>query len=560
FGFGESGFNPHTFLFNEIEESIEVIPHKAMYRLHYKGEIITFWNDFDSFFRELERLFPQEIGNIKRFYSYIDDLYTNVVMKDPSLIAPSEIPRDELSKRFREDPLTQLRTLPLLFKNSSSILKKFTKSKEVIQFFNKITSTYSYTNMDETPAIMAVTMFMENHKSSSFYIYGSTQVYVGKLEKAIEKNGGKILYSKEVTFLNINDGVVTEAVLDTGEKLVADYYVFSGTLYNLYSHLLPDDKIPKKIKERFMKFKRTQASIVLYAVVDKRVFPVDTQPIEMLTENPVDIDESEITLYITTIDDPYLNVEGKHNVIAIGPSFRNWPSPKDDSYKDPKLKKAYEKMKEEEAQRIINYIDSHFPGFKDAVSYYEIGTPTTIERYTLKNFGSVAGPKQMIGQELLKRPHATTFLDNLFMCGESTVMGTGTPAVVISGISAADVILRKEHMDEYRYATNKEFVKRIEKVAEPYPRTNLQKLADLCQWCENDTCRTACPYEVDVRGILRRLYVENVYGAKKLLKSDEEGTLTCLKCAKQCESSCQRKVILNESVPIQTILKNLSET
>ncbi len=559
FGFGESGFNPHTFLFNEIEEPIEVIPHRAMYRLHYNGKVITFWNDFESFYKEIGKLFPEEIGNIRRFYIYLEDLYTNVIMKDPSLIAPSEFTREELSKKFKSDPLTQIRILPLLFKNAESIIKKFTKSREVIQFFNKITSTYSYTSMNETPGIMAVTMFIENHKSSSFYIRGSTQVYVGKLEKAIEKFGGKMIYEKEVTLLTVENGKVIEAVLDSGERMEADYFVFSGTIYNLYDKLLAIDKVPVKIKKKFDKFLRSPSSIVMYAIVDKKAFPEDIMPIEMLTQNPETLDETEITLYITTVDDPFLNIQGMHNVIAIGPSFRKWPSPNDRTYTEPKERLKYEKMKEEEAKRIISYIDSHFPGFKEFVRFYEIGTPTTIERYTLKNYGSVAGPKQMIGQELLKRQHASTFLDNLFMCGESTVMGTGTPAVVISGISAADVILRKEGLKEYRYPVDKGFVKRVTDVSEPYQTSELQKRVAMCEWCKVDSCRNACPYSVDVRGIMRRLYVENTLGAKRLLKR-EEGTLTCLKCNVQCEDACRRKTIFGESVQIKDILIKLDSS
>jgi prolycopene isomerase len=557
FGFGKSGFNPHTLLFNEIEEPIEVIEHTAMYRLHYDGKVITFYNNFDSFFSELSKLFPDEIENIKKFYAHLDDLYTNVVMKDPSLISPSEIPQDEMSRKFREDPIRQLKTLPLLFTNASSILMKFTKSKDVIQFFNKITSTYNYTTMDETPAIMAVTMFMENHKSGSFYIHGSTQVYVGKLEKAIEKYGGKLIYEKEVVSLDVKDGKVREALMDDGESITADYFVYSGTVYNLYSKLLSKAPVPGKIKNRFEKLVMSPSSIVMYAEVDRGALPKNVMPIEMLTKSKDSLDESEITLYITTVDDPFLNIYGRHNVIAIGPSFRKWPKPWDMEYTDTKKREKYEKIKEEEAQRIINYIDSHFPGFRDGVRYYEIATPTTIERYTLKNFGSVAGPKQMRGQELLKRPHAATIFKNLFMCGESTVMGTGTPAVVISGISATDVILRKEQLPEYRYASEKGFVHIMDIAEDTYPRGDLQKLADLCQWCEVDTCRTACPYSVDIRGILRRLYVNNIHGAKNLIKTDEEGTLTCLKCAKQCENSCKRRVIFNESVPIQNILKTI---
>ncbi len=558
FGFGESGFNPHTVLFNEIEETIEVIPHKAMYRLHYDDKIITFYNDFGSFFLELEKLFPSEIGNIKKFYAYLDKLYTEVIMKDPSLIAPSEIPREEMTKKFKEDPITQLRILPLLFRNASSLLRKFTKSKEVSQFFNKITSTYSYTSMEETPAIMAVTMFTENHKSSSFYIHGSTQVYVGKLEKAIEKFGGHLIYGRDVVSLNIDSGRIKDAVLDNGEKISADYFVFSGTVYNLYSKLLPMGSVPSELRERFLKLVLSPSSIVMYLVVDKKALPPDVMSIEMLTHNKEALDETEITLYIPTVDDPFLNRDGLHTVIAIGPSFKKWPAPYDKEYTDTRLRKVYDEMKEKEAERILNYIDSHFPGFKSGVKYYEIGTPTTIERYTLKNYGSVAGPKQMIGQELLKRPHAETYFENLFMCGESTVMGTGTPAVVISGISAADVILRKEGLPEYRYDSKKDFVKRIEKVVEPYPESQLQKLANLCEWCEVDSCRNACPSSIDIRGIMRRLYVENTLGAKRLLKKNSSGNLACLSCDRQCEKACKRNAIFGEPVPIYEILNAIN--
>lgn len=557
FGFGESGFNPHTVLFNEIEENIEVIPHNAMYRLHYDGKVITFYNDFESFFSELEKLFPTEINNIKKFYSYLDRLYTEVIMKDPSLISPSEIPREEMIANFKKDPIRQLKIIPLLFNNASNLLRKFTKSKEVVQFFNKITSTYNYTTVDETPAIMAVTMFIENHKSSSFYIHGSSQVYIGKLEKAIEKYGGKLIYGREVVSFNIEDGKVKEAILDNGEKISKDYFVFSGTLYNLYSKLLPEGSVPEKVKKRFLSFIPSPSSIVMYAIVDKKAFPETIMPIEMLTENKKALDETEITLYIPTVDDPFLNVEGNHTVIAIGPSFKKWPSASSESYKDEKFRTAYEQMKESEAKRIISYIDSHFPGFKKGLKYYEIGTPTTIERYTLKNFGSVVGPKQMTGQELLKRPHAQTSIENLFMCGESTVMGTGTPAVVVSGISAADIILRKEGLPELRYDAKLNYVKRIEKVTEPYPKSELQKLSSLCEWCEVDSCRISCPYSIDVRGILRRLYVENKLGAKKLLKEDSSGKFSCLKCEKQCEKACKRNIIFGEPVPIFNILESL---
>lgn len=46
------------------------------------------------------------------------------------------------------------------------------------------------------------------------------------------------------------------------------------------------------------------------------------------------------------------------------------------------------------------------------------------------------------------------------MCGESTVMGTGSPSVTISGVSAANMVLRRLGKKEYIWRKGmKDFVK-----------------------------------------------------------------------------------------------------
>jgi len=50
FGFGESGFNPHRFVFNVLEEPIEVIRHTYMYRLIYDGFPILFHRKLEDYF------------------------------------------------------------------------------------------------------------------------------------------------------------------------------------------------------------------------------------------------------------------------------------------------------------------------------------------------------------------------------------------------------------------------------------------------------------------------------------------------------------------------------
>jgi hypothetical protein len=51
---------------------------------------------------------------------------------------------------------------------------------------------------------------------------------------------------------------------------------------------------------------------------------------------------------------------GEHVVMAIGPSLRQWPSPNDNAYRGT----VYKEAREEEKQRLLDVMESHFPGFK----------------------------------------------------------------------------------------------------------------------------------------------------------------------------------------------------
>ena len=186
FGFGSRGFNPHRFVMNELGEPIEVIKHDILYTLMYDGVPIRFFPDMERFFEDLSRLFnDDEIQQIRRFYGYIGSLYHKVIAVNPICVAPSEIPPRVGLRMLLRRPFKQLRLLYLMKKSAGFLMRRFITSERVIRFFNKITSTYCYTLIDETPAIMAITMFMDNHYGGSYYPVGSSQQLPGKLEEGL---------------------------------------------------------------------------------------------------------------------------------------------------------------------------------------------------------------------------------------------------------------------------------------------------------------------------------------------------------------------------------------
>ena len=462
FGFGEKGFNPHRFVFNCLEEPIQMIKHEYLYCVNYRDKRIKFWADLEKFVEELSAAFPSEQKNIKRFYHDIEKIYQHVMVENPVLATPDEADRKASLKQLLKHPLSYARFISLLNTSTKSLLQGYFSDPEIFKFFDKLTSTYCYTTVEETPAVLAAVMFVDNHVGGSYYPAGSTIFLPGKLEKVIEENQGQMLMEEVVEELIFADRKPVGVKLKSGQQLFAKNIIYSGTVWNLYSKIIPKEYLTKKKIAWAAKLVPTYPSVVLYAHVDRAVIPLDTLPIELLVGNPDKLDESEITVYIPSIDDLTLCEPDGHVLMAIGPSFENWEI----------INRAeYLAKKKKEQLRLEAVLEKRFPGIQAAIRYAEVATPRTIERYTAKNKGYVAGPKQLLGQHMFKRMHTKSQWESLYVCGESTVMGTGTPAVTVSGLSAANAILKKLKKAEFIYqAGMKNYVELVE---HPFPKEKL---------------------------------------------------------------------------------------
>lgn len=558
YGFGDKGFKPFRFLINELQEPIEIIAHPTLARMTFEGQEIIFWPDVNRFLDELGQLYPAEKEALHAFYADLYKMYENIVIKNEVIVPPSEFSPRQGLRRLLSDPLAILKMQKLLSISVKDLLDRYFHTPEIVHFFDKLCSAYAYTTAAETPAVLAATMFLDNHIGGVYYPAGGAQMLPNTIEKAFERDGGQTLYGHLVDEILIRDGRACGVRLSNGVEILADRVIANTTVWNLYGKLVRPEHIPPERLAWAQSLIPTFPSMTLYMVVDRAALPEGVFPWEVFIENRAVIDHSDLTLYINALVDHTLSPPGKLAVMAIAPNMQEWPSPDDPEYHS----KAYRDLKKQEAERMIAQIDQHYPGFSDHIETLIVGTPTTLERYMLKNGGAVGGPKNAIGQHMLKRLRARSEWKNLYVCGDSTVMGTGAPATMVSGVGAANMVLRDLRKPEY---DTRKFPKQYVQFVEiPYTRPkitaddpitldNAHLAAAQCQGCEHPACVAGCPAGIDIPGFLRRMEARNYVGAARVLRERNPFAEVCgYVCAADnlCQKRCYRKSFTGAPVRI----------
>ncbi len=558
YGFGERGVNPHRFVMNELGADIDIIEHRALLRMRLPDKQITFWPDYEQFVAELAAAFPTQADQVRALYAYLHHLYTDVIAHRQMVVPPSDIPPVENLKTLLRHPIAMLQALRMLNTSAETVLSRYITDPDLMAFFDKLTSTYIYCTAAETPAILAATMFIDNHVGGAYYPARSPQILASTLEKALEDYGGQALYGRRADEIIIEDGTATGVRLSDGTIIRARQVVANVTVWNLYAKLIRPQHVSSARREWARRLIPTYASVVLYIGVAAEAIPAGTLPVEMLIADVKGVNSGDVTLYISSLDDPSICPPGTHAITVIAPSDQQWPAPTDPAYRS----QAYKTQKRAAAEKILTQIEGHFPGLRQHIQILEIATPATIERYTLKNGGAVGGPRQSIGQELMKRLHTRSAWKNLYLCGDSTEMGMGTPAVTISGVGAANCVLRDAGLPDYRRrAFERDAVRLVAgKPLPPLPAPTSAiddnaavRLARECEYCEHPGCTHACPARIDIRNVMRRLEARNFAGAARLLRETNPLAEVCGHlCGPNppCEAHCNRRGFSDRPVRI----------
>ncbi|MFW9922509.1 MAG: FAD-dependent oxidoreductase [Candidatus Thorarchaeota archaeon] len=568
FGWEENSQTPHRFVMNTLEEEVEMIPHESIYRMHFNnGRSVTFWKDFEKYFKELTLAFPGKDEQFRGFYEHSFGVYKTMT-KSPMPMSPDTMPKSVALKMLLKDPINTMKMPKLMNTSLKTVLDKYVQDPIVEGFFDLLIASCYCTTIEETPLMLAAAVVCGTHVGGAYYPAGSPQMLPNKLEKALEKFGGKILYRHLVEEILIKDNKAYGVRLTNGTEILGERIISNASVWQLYSKLIkPENTTPEKIAWA-KSFIPSVGACILYIGVEAKAIPEGTQNIEAFINDVQDMTKNNYFVYIPSIDDPSICPEGMHSIsILCSAGEEPWPRPGDPKYQS----EEYNQRKQQIADKALDVVEKHFPNFRKYIRTMEIATPSTIERFTLKDWGNIGGPKQMLGQHLLNRLKARTEIKNLYAAGDSTSMGEGVVSATASAVGAANMILedlkQKQFLPE---KFDKEYTKLVKgKQRIPLPSKDeiltdekAQRLAIECQWCEDPVCMKKCPASIDVLNFIRRIESGNYSGAAKAIREMNPLAEICgyvCPAEKLCQSECKHLEFSNEPTRIAKLQSWVSE-
>lgn len=296
-------------------------------------------------------------------------------------------------------------------------------------------------------------VIMKHYMNGGYFPVGSSKTIADSMIPAIEENGSKALMNHEVKEITVKNGRVTgvKATEKKGTEYIEREYFADTVISNTgaeitYNRLLKGEQY-NPIREKLEKIYKPVANVTLYVG---------------LKQNPEEIGFTGANHWIYTgYDINALHnranelLDGKVNMAFLSfPSMKNEKAPgftaEIISFLDyePFTKWAeqpwknrdedYQQLKEKISQALLNFVDERYPGFKEAVDYYELSTPLSTEFFTGNRGGNIYGipatPERFRQDWIGYR----TPVKNLYLAGTDST-AHGVTGAMMGGVLAAAV-------------------------------------------------------------------------------------------------------------------------
>lgn len=432
-----------------IENKVKPIKLDPVYRSVFPDFTFDVPADPGLYRQRLKETFPHEALGIDRLFDDLERIY--------------EAMRCMTNLRDKKDTAATLWKIlkrPTMFwplikywdKTCSEMLSDYIHDEKLFALFVQLMA-YTGTSADRVSGIFFAMMWVSYHHVGFYYFEGGSQAVTQALAEVVEENGGEILLNTLVTKILIEDGAAVGVQTKDGKTFKCRYVVSNANALDTFFKMVGREHLPEAYAKRLEQMTIGLPAFAVYLGVDHDFTDTFPPGIHSYFVNP-GYRQDQIFKYFRegdpehalfgvinyTMVDPTDAPKGK-NVIAVV-SIMPYDY-KGDWYESESYAK-YKALKEEVANIYLKRAETLVPGLREHIEVMEVGSPRTLEHYTLNPKGSIFGWEFCKEQSMLKRLPQKTPIRNLYLSGAWTFPGGGQSAVLMSGEWVAETILGRE--------------------------------------------------------------------------------------------------------------------
>lgn len=301
-------------------------------------------------------------------------------------------------------------------------------------------------------------MVVRHFFKGGYYPIGSSKTILQSIEPIVEQYGGaiKINHRVEEIILNGDTAVGVRGQQKKGKDFLPfEYYapvvVSDAGAYNTYCKLLPASPRIKSRRESLSNHPNGLSHLCLYIGFkespEKMGFKGENHWIfDGYDHDALFADLDAVTedrmkmafLSFPSLKDPEAKAHTGEIITFVSYDyFKKWST---ERWKN--RGEDYEAVKQEIAERMLDFIEGKYPGFKEMVDFYELSTPLTTEHFTLHRNGEIYGMHTTPDRLLKDWNQVKTPIKNLYLTGTDAAV-LGVAGAFTGGVFASVELMGK---------------------------------------------------------------------------------------------------------------------
>ena len=414
---------------------LDIIPILPFYRIYFDdGTFFDYDGDPVSTREQISRLAPEDLAGYEAFHEQARAIFQR------GFLTLGYTYFGSLGSMLKVVPdLVKLGAVRSLF----GMVSKYFKSDKMRQVFS-FEPLLVGGNPMKVPAIYAMIHFVEK-TWGIHYAKGGTGALVAAMITKFEEMGGKLRLNAPVERILVENRIAKGVSLSSGEGIAADVVVSNADYGTTYLKLI--DKAHRRInRDALVKFRKQSMSLmVIYFGYERRDNDPDLRHhniilgpryealLDEIFEKKVMSPDFSQYLHIPTLTDPSLAPPGHHAAYTLIPVPNN-ASGIDWDVEGPKL-----------SARVMTFLEErgYIPDLAARLKHMSYITPDYFSETLGSYLGNGFGVEPVLTQTAFFRPHnKSEDVHNLYLVGQGTQPGGGTPSVMMSAKMTAREIAR----------------------------------------------------------------------------------------------------------------------